>query len=231
MTIQGVHKVAVVDDNPDDRELLVWAVEEAGFEPVIIDSVPSDIDATVIRLRSVADGLVCDHQLRWGNFAQFDGAELAARCFSARLPTVLVTAFLMDSDASIRVHRRRIPGFVPRAEVDGDSLHRALTMCVDELSDSPHRERVPWPALVRVQRVSVGPDGTVLDVVVPQWNPRLYVRIPLSSLTTGVIVEDPSLLVGRRFLAKVNTAAETEADLYFEDFEDAGEVPSEEELQ
>jgi hypothetical protein len=41
---------------------------------------------------------------------------------------------------------------------------------------------------------------------------------------------DPRELEGRRFFAKVNTGAEDASDLYFEDFEDAGEEPDDSDL-
>lgn len=228
--LAGIRQVAVIDDNPDDLEITMWAVEEAGFEPVPITAVDS-IDDAIRKIKKVAQALVCDHQLRWGNYADFDGAELAARCFENGIPVVLVTAFVMDSDASIRLHRRNIPGLVPRNELDGDSIYRALSACAQEMSDMPPRERVPWPALVRVMRVRGEASSTMLDVVVPQWNPHLYVSLPLSNLTGDVTVGEPEDLVGRRFFASINTGAKDDADLFFADFEEAGDVPGDDDIE
>ena len=126
MTASGsLRRVAVVDDNDDDRELIVWALEEIGLEPLIIESLPS-VDDAVRHILEVADAVVSDHQLRWGGFGSFDGAELVARCFQAGMPAVLVTAYVMDTDASIRVYRRHIPGLIPRDQLDGERLGAEL---------------------------------------------------------------------------------------------------------
>ncbi len=222
----GPRRVAVVDDNEEDRQLLMWALESVDLVPVEIDELTT-VDAAVQAVRASADALVSDHQLRWGQAANFDGAELVARCFEAGIPSVLVTAYVMDSDSVIRMHRRRISGLIPRDEVDGERLRTALDLSAAELSDRPPPERVPRHTLVRVLRVRVGAPEPMVDAVVPQWNPHRNVSFPARML--GVAEAHPSL-EGRRYFAMVNVGAEDERDLFFTDFKDAGDVPDEDEL-
>ena len=223
-----IRRVAVVDDSEDDRELIVWALEEAGFVPIVIADVVS-VDEAVRQVQESADAIVCDHQLRWGDFATFDGAELVARCFEMQIPAVLVTAYVMDADVSIRMHRRHISGLVPRDQLDGGRLAAELGASQQELEDSPPRGRVPWRTLLRVVRVRDGGSDPMVDVVIPQWNPHRNVSFPLRLLALDT--ERAAELEGRRFIAHVNTGADEAADLYFEGFEDAGGVPDAEDLR
>jgi CheY-like chemotaxis protein len=221
-----VVRVAVVDDNPEDRELLVWALEAVDLEPVVIEELTT-VEAAVRSIQQSADALVSDHQLRWGQAANFDGAELVARCFEAGIPSILVTAYVMDSDSAIRMHRQKISSLIPRDQVDGDRLRAELEASVAELGDQPPPDRVPRHALVRVLRVREGGSESMVDVVVPQWNPQRNVSFPARMLGVS---DAASPLEGRRFLAMVNVGAEHERDLFFADFKDAGEVPEEDEL-
>ncbi len=224
-----LRRVAVVDDNPDDRELIAWALEEVGLEPIIIDALDT-VDDAVRQVRSVADAVVCDHQLRWGDYATFDGAELVARCFEGGFPAVLVTAYVMDTDASIRLYRRNIPGLIARDQLDGERLEAELTASRCELNDRPPPDRVPYPTLVRVLRIRPGTTEPMVDVVIPQWNPHRNVSFPARML--GALGQHPDQqLEGHRFIAQVNIGAEDESELYFEGFVEAPEVPDESELR
>lgn len=221
----NIHVVAVLDDNLDDREMTSMAVEEAGFEPLIVD-VGMGLEETVALIRKKADALVSDHHLQWGASSRYSGAELVNRCYEAGFPAVLVTAYMMDVNSSIRLFRRGVPQLVPRNDLDGECLRRALEIASLELSDAPSPQRAPHRALVRIDRVIQETDQ--LDVVVPQWNPHARVSIPAGLV--GDVGGRTVALEGRRYFAMVNTGAETESELYFVDFEDAGPVPDESEL-
>jgi CheY-like chemotaxis protein len=223
-----IQTVAVLDDNQDDLEMTAMAVEAAGFEVYVLPTM-SSIDEALTEIRAHAQALVSDHNLAWGDGASFTGAALVSRCYGEGIPAVLVTGYMMDSHTSIREFRRGVPELVSRSDLDGDRLREALVSAFSELSDQPPRERVPHRALVRVDRVN--PDARQLDVVIPQWDPRSKVSMPATLIDPSLVPEDLNALVERRFIAKVNTGAEDENDLYFEQFEDAGPVPDDEEIE
>jgi CheY-like chemotaxis protein len=216
--VDEILTVALLDDNDDDREMMVMAIEDAGYQVLVVE-LGQSIDDVVKLVRSHAQALVSDHQLEWAQGASYRGAELVNRCYSERIPAVLVTGYMMDTHTIIREYRRGIPRLVPRNELDGERLREAILAAQLETLDRPDQSREPHLALFRVDRVNA--ESGQVDVVVPQWNPHLRVPIPqrLLPVAHGGRLED------RRFLAQVNTGAATEGDLYFHEIQPADEPP------
>lgn len=219
--------VAVLDDNDDDREMTIMAVEAAGFLPFVM-SAPNSLEEAVREIKSRAQALVSDHNLEWGEGADFNGAQIVSRCYQEGIPAVLVTGYMIESNFSIREFRHQVPELVSRSDLDGDRLRSAIESAQAELSDRPARSRIPRLALVRVDRVKE--DAKQLDVVVPQWNPREKVSIPASILDVPLPAKLGDL-VDRRFFAQVNTGAEKASELFFTNFKEAAAVPDDKDLQ
>ncbi len=228
MNQSAVETVAVLDDNKDDREMTVMAVEAAGFRVFVLESMDS-VDEALSQIREHAQALVSDHHLEWADGAPFTGAEIVSRCYQEGIPAVLVTGYMTDSNSSIRCFRRGVPELVSRSDLDGDRLAAAIHTASSELLDSPTREREPHRALVRVDRVN--PDTRQLDVVVPQWDPHMKIAIPGAILGDAAEQDDLAGLKGARFLGVVNTGAAEIADLYFDDLQPAPDVPDDSEIE
>jgi CheY-like chemotaxis protein len=221
-----IRRVAVLDDSPADLEMTVFAVEDAGYEAIVVEA-PSSIDDALRRVReSDVDGVVTDHELSWGTHAAFNGAEFAVRCYAEQIPAVLVTGWLADVSTTIRTHRREVPSLVLRNDLDGAGLRRAFEVVQHELEDRPDPARQPHSALIRVLRVNE--PSQQVDVVVAQWNPRLKVSLPATLFTRDL--SDLSSLPLRILRGQVNTGAENADDLYFSDMEDAGPVRADDEF-
>lgn len=219
--------VANLDDVEDDREMTTFAIQAAGFVPITMPPMPN-VDKALGWMKLNAQALVSDHNLRWGNAAPFSGAELARRCNNEGIPAVLVTGYVSDTLTSIREHRRGVPEVVLRAELDGDRLSHALEAVCDELGTGPPKRREPRRALVRVDRVNPGTQQ--IDVVISQWDPRIKVSLPARMLGPHNLPDNLEALIDRRFFAIVNTGAEAEQELYFDQFEEAPDEPDEDAL-
>ena len=97
-------RVAIVDDNPSHRRMLGQKTELAGFLPVPLDRKYATVDELVQSVRE-ADvyGVLCDHRLREGNYAGFDGAEAVAALYGLPKPAILVTDYgSVDINGPIR---------------------------------------------------------------------------------------------------------------------------------
>jgi hypothetical protein len=137
--------------------------------------------------------------------------------FNLGVPAVLVTQFTeMDAGDSIRRWRRYVPVLLERDAVEPDDIVRGFERCLAELRGESLPDRRPRRALLRVEDVMEDASGTVVDAVVPQWNPRKAIRFPATLLPPELRT---SLTKGARFLAMVNTGAERSEDLFFYDFE------------
>ena len=228
MNQSAVKTIAVLDDNADDLEMTVMAVEAAGFKPYILESMDS-VDEALRQIRENAQALVSDHHLEWADGARFTGAEIVSRCYQEGIPAVLVTGYMTDSNSTIRRFRRGVPELVSRSDLDGDLLATAIETAISELHDSPTREREPHRALVRVDRVNANTGQ--LDVVVPQWDPHMKIAMPAAILGIAADPDDLDGLKNARFLGLVNTGAAEHEDLYFEGLQPVPGVPDDSELE
>ncbi len=92
----------------------------------------------------------------------------------------------------------------------------------------PSTECVLHTAIVQVLRVE---HSTMqANIVVPQWNNNVCFQIPLSMIPEELYGNTIDSLQGKFLLANVNTNAESVEDLCFENFRDAGPIPSDDEL-
>lgn len=209
-------RIAIVDDEPDDAETAKLELSNDGFDSVIISGDhhfyrPEEL-ANVIE--SQADVAICDHRLRPGGLADFDGAELAATLFERNIPALLITQYYMDSDVSIRRWRRKVPVLMKRAEVDPLKVREGLSRCRAEIGGHPPKDRKPYEALVHVDEVRKESGENVIDVMVSNWDPHQAVRLPISLVPSNL---RQSISSGVWLLATVNVGAERPEDLYFED--------------
>lgn len=210
-------KIAIVDDDADEAETAKLELSQAGFESVVISGNRHFYQADQLAQEIVelqAEAVICDHRLRPGGLANFDGAELAATLFDRKIPAVLITQYYMDSDVSIRRWRRKVPVLMKRVDVDPVKVKEGLSRCKAEIDGYTPRDRRPYEALVHVDEVRNESGEKVLDVMVTNWNPHQAVRLPISLVPPNLRKD---LSGGMWLLATVNVGAERPEDLYFED--------------
>jgi hypothetical protein len=212
-------RLAIVDDDRNHRTMLGLKVKLAGFVPVPLEQAyPSVADLLENIRRKRVFGALCDHRLREGNYAGFDGAEAVAALYDRRKPAILVTDYgRVDADGSIRAFRRRIPVLLPTSEALPDCIAQGLEACEREVikHEIPIHRR-PRRALVMIDEVVGNSSARQVIAFVPQWEPNEAVRFPESIVPVRLRSE---LKKGRFLIALVNTDAELNEDLFFENFE------------
>lgn len=214
MVALGIRRVSIVDDSPNERSFLVdelegrfAAVPWGGYYPIMAELVDQVI--------ANSDAVICDHHLV-ANYARERGAAFVADFYSRKFPAVLRTKYGKAELHEIRPYRARIPVLLRPDDIDPESFEKAWAICEQEFSGKFLPSREPWRTLIRVENVDL---PNFVDVVIPAWNHREVVRLPIGLLPT----EAHALLAeGLRFHAKVNLGTESQDDLYFADFEFAG---------
>ena len=220
--VPDIQRVAIVDDDTEQAEVMSLWLEEANFQPIIIRTErrfeqPQDV---VELIRTLAEAAVCDHRLTHHGFSAFNGAELSASLYDSRIPSILTTQYVdMDVDVSIRKWRHKLPVVLSRDATDADSIRVGLLESSNEILGQTSAARKPHKALLRVTDL-VQESEAILDVIIPSWNPLRAVRFPLSLIPVQL---QPSVGAGTRLFASVNIGAEDSQDLYFDNFELAPE--------
>ena len=221
--VPAIHRVAVVDDDTEQAEVMSLWLEEADFRPILITTDnPFERPQQVVDLiRNQADGAVCDHRLTHHRFSSFNGAELSAALYDSKIPTILTTQYVdMDVDVSIRKWRHKIPVLLSRDATNSESIRQGLFASAHEISGQMSDARKPHRSLIRVTDLGVESEVKVLDVIIPSWNPLRAVRFPLSLIPVEI---QASVASGTRLFALVNIGADDSQDLYFDSFELAPE--------
>ena len=107
-----VTRVAVIDDEARGRRVTIEQVRDMGAQPVAVEQIPTPHDVVQVAkyIKEIADSAICDHRLRIGGYAYFEGAGLVAALIDLGVPAILLTQFVdMDADSSIRKWRSKIP--------------------------------------------------------------------------------------------------------------------------
>jgi hypothetical protein len=224
----GITRIAIVDDNDDELVLKSAQFRRLGFEPHPIRGTFRTVRDLVDRITSQAHGVVCDNYLQPGGYASFYGAEAVARLYERKFPAVLISQFLdQDYDVSIRRWRRQIPAILAKDEAHPERILQGLQACLREHRGEFLPSRRACRTLVQVVRLESEAKKQVVDAIVLSWNPQHPVRFPASLIPHKLRSE---LEVGRYFIAKVNTGAESAADIFFYDFELAPDPIAEDQL-
>lgn len=211
---QEILKVAIVDDEDESREsstypieeLSLTAIQEAGPLPVL----PGYIE----ELRARADGVLCDHHLKITEYAEFNGAELAAGCYLGHFPAILCTKWDAASVDEMRRWRRFIPALLNPKELNPDSVVHSLETCLSEFKGVFSEPRRSWRALIRIE--DRDDQRNFLFIEVPTWDTKEGIKIPFDVLPAELLAEAKP---GKRMHAYTNLGAERQEELYFVDWE------------
>ena len=225
--VSHARKIALVDDDPAEREAISILLVDAGFEPIVIDRLEMTLEAAAEQLRTASDVAVCDNRLSRRGLASFSGAALVACLYDQRFPALLVSGYLKDDqDGSIREYRDKIPVSLSKNETNVEQLTRGIGTCIDEAAGYVNPERYGIRSLIRIVERRKHNNEDFVGAIVPAWSVDETVWFPTSLLgdlidilpDTGVIQPDTYLL------GNVNVGAVVSGDLYFKDFELAPDV-------
>jgi hypothetical protein len=222
-------QVAIINDDPSERDIWSLQIEEAGYQPLVIKQPTGGSFDTVQQLLAEIEGhakwAVCDHRLSPRGMAQFVGAAAVAALNQRRqTPALLVTTWSkIDVDVSIRLYRSNVPVMLSADEFqDPGIIQFQLNACFREVVERQiPSHRVARKTLVRIETLTTETGVEVVDAVIPGWNPNTKIRFPLALIEERLRdhVRD-----GAFFSAYVNRGAEREEDLFLERFELAPEV-------
>ena len=220
-------RVALVDDDPAERETVSLQLEDAGFEPILVDKLSLTVESAVDQLRSMAVAAVCDHRLSPRGLANFTGAELVAGLYDRQFPAVLLSGYLQDDqDVSIRRYRDKIPVLLSRQTSSSGHLRDGIATCQGEINGNVNPERLGMRSLIRVIDRRRESSDDIVSVIVPAWSQEKFVRIPTSLLGEFVTMLPESGEVRPRLylIGTVNIGAQSASDLFFNDFEPGPEL-------
>ncbi len=204
--------VAIVDDDPAARRGYGYSIDALGISPRQEKGPLPRISVFVNNL--TASGVLCDYQLSKRNYSTFNGDELAAALYRKQKPVVMCTAY-NDADSRIfRRHRRFIPSLLKPKDADPDNIVKAYELCVNEFAGKFEDHRKAWRTLVRVEEME--DERKYVYAVVPAWDAREKVLIYMSDFPPPL---QASIQAGKRLHAKVNLGANTDGELYFDEWE------------
>jgi len=142
----ALHKVAVIDDEPDVRASYADILKDLdlGLEPVDVQGPLDTLDLFVEESLRRSDAAICDYRMKVSNYAGFDGAQLVSEFYKKSFPALLCTRFEEGID-EIRPYRKHIPILLHWEDLmDPDTLRFSFERLVAELRG----EIPPQPALM-----------------------------------------------------------------------------------
>ena len=224
--------IAIIDDEESSAWPSKALVEDLGYNVEVISEgnyTTTQQLATELVGRSNKIGVICDHRLTHGGFADFYGSELAADLYKMHIPAILLTQFSdIDVDTTIRQYRRWLPVMLARHDLTMDSIQAGLNLCMNELGGNIMHSRVPHRTLVEVTRSYKDGDELVAEALIPGWNTERYIRFPMALMGKAELERTCSLTERGEtayLFAEVNIGAGIADELFFENFEWA-DVPT-----
>ena len=211
---KNIEKLSIVDDDKDVRDSIAHLVEDVEIQPIVEKGPCLEFNEFIYNTISKSNGVICDHHLKHGIYSTFDGAQAVADFYKRGFPAVLCTNRSNADTDAIRPFMKYIPSLIPTPDLDPDTLYKALRDCINELKSIYLPSRKAWRALVRVVRVDL--ENKMSSVVLPGWNSKEEIRLPLSIIPTKY---HDKIIPGERFHASVNKGVENKDRLYFDDFE------------
>jgi hypothetical protein len=209
-------RVAIVDDNKDERDLKSIQLRGVGLDPYPIPGSFHHVDELLKVVTSVAELIVCDHYLQPGNYASFYGANAVACLYDLKHPAVLITQYLdQDCDFSIRPLRRKIPVVLRKEDATPEQILHGLSVAWNEHQGIVIPERQACRTLIRVSRIQTVSNQLFVDVDIPTWHDYHPIRFPASLLPLEL---RENLVVDQLLVARVNTGAAAAEDLYLDEF-------------
>jgi hypothetical protein len=210
-----IRAVSIVDDDDEARAGYTLPLEDLQIQPVQEKGPLPPLEEFWKAMRGRSDAVLCDHHLKKGNYADFNGAEAVATWFEMGFPAVLCTKWEKAQIDEIRPYRSRIPALIQpdQLAIDPEILVKALDECILELSGEHTPERRPWSAQVYV--VDVETEGAA---------PFFYVELPGSQIEDVIRLRKRDvppeirerLVPEFRCHAMVNLGAEASDEVYFE---------------
>jgi len=212
-----ISRMSVVDDQEQVRAVYEFVLDDLKVEAVSEAGPFQSLAKCVEDIRKRSDAAICDLNLKVRDYSTFNGAELVAAFYKTAFPAVLCTKWYSASIDEMRPFRRFIPSLVEPEKLDTTSITAGIESCIREFEGKFLAARRPWRTLVRVEDIRpVGQGANFLFVIVPAWNSNQVVKLPAEIVPAPILKE---LKAGVRLHAKVNLGANSNEELFFEEWE------------
>ena len=237
----AAQSVAVVDDDPVTRQLLAMHLEGLGFIPHVLTPSSPPYKNVEQLWQDVAnvDYVLCDHKLRYRNYADFEGAEAVSSLYLKRKPAILITQYTTPEHMNILKLRPTIPYVIERDSMEETDFRKIFNSCKAELEGNPSSERKKHRTLIQIDSVkkplgslgslsSLGSANSEAIAFIPTWKKEKAIILPFSIVPKNLHRE---IKAGNYLIANVNIGAHSENDLFFSDFEKAPLPIAEDEIE
>jgi CheY-like chemotaxis protein len=220
----AAHRVLIVDDDEEGRDLLMEELRDFEIEPTTVNGpYGHDIERMLSDIKhQEPEFVICDHKLQSAGLASFYGAEVVRRLMAQEIPAMLLTMYRSTERLDLRAVRSELPVVMGRDEFRIELVPDYLDICRREITAMPVDARRPHRVLVRVDDVPVDEKPPRIDAVVPSWSPDHAVGIPFSCI-------DPSIWSdvrpGTYLLGDINIGAELEDELFFKNLNEIVPTP------
>lgn len=215
-----ISTVVIYDDDQDHRESIEEVVHDANYKPVVIKKAFRSLEQCLSGIKKY-DAAILDHRLSPGNFGSFKGAEVVQELYRQRFPALLVTAWSRGDPEDLQPFRRQLASVIAKTDIEPETIRSGFQLCVGEFREEYALGRRPTRTIVRIAS-DFDEDSRMarVEAFIPSWDPRQGVTFPVT------LVPEPLrgyLKTNVRFFADVNTGADSQDELFFENFELAPE--------
>jgi hypothetical protein len=213
----NIRTVAIVNNDDYDFGLNFVTLELAGFEVVYIRHQGRSLEEIATLIKNKAQAAVCGHRFGTHPYGSspFYGAELAARLYDMKIPTLLVTQYIDIDMHIIRKWKDKLPVVLHPREFDFENVEEHFATCTAELRGDTPESRVLYHVRLHVRGTEHAGNEVVVDATCVDWDHYQIIRFPLSLIPAELhdkIVEDTWLS------AHGNIRARSVGDLYFNTF-------------
>jgi hypothetical protein len=206
-----VKRIWIIDDDESARASYQDSLVGSVFEVSSPDNMAPDPDLFFKGLEPT-DAIISDHQLKAKNYFSINGAELVAKCYHQKIPSILVTKYDKVQMTEIRRFRKFIPVLINPREFDVDRIPDKLSICINEFNGNIRTDRKLHQTLARIDSV----DDTHIYIIIPGWDSKEIIAIDKSELPEQY---KDALLEDKRLLVRSNIGCEKKDDLFFENWE------------
>lgn len=213
-----VNIISIIDDSEQAREMYELPMEELDITPHSVAGPIEDLKTFVTETVKISQAAICDHHLKVGSYAHFDGAELVANWYTQKFPAILCSRYDEASIDEMRKFRKNIPVLIKPAELDPHMIVTGIEKCIAEFKEIFQPSRKAWRSLIRVEDIDKESNkkNPYVYVTIPSWNNNTVIRLMMLDLPKGV---QDRISMGVRFHAHVNIGAESQSELYFDQWE------------
>lgn len=216
-----ISRVAIYDDSAEHRDALAETLVDAKYDPVPID-VPFETAERCSQELEQYDAAIVDQRLSPGNFGAYMGSEVISKLYDKHRPALLVSAWSQVDREDIQQYRRNLACILAKGEYEPEDIRAGFEQCIFEFEGTFSPQRRATPTIIYIAAdYDRDCSRKRVNAFVPSWDPNQGISFPIDIIPIDLI---DHLREGTYLSADVNTGADSQDELYFENIELAPEV-------